>query len=200
MANQIVEYFRRALIDFGHLGLSDDDMLKATKQALTGDTKGNRIATHIKEWLDGEFKPFKLSIQKAFGDDLGALQPAVEAEMKRYTKAQLLEKTHEIIEAFRKELADFGWSALLYKDVFKATKLGLKMNFFDEARGEIDATLQPIAWHIHVLLQEPEYAHLKPILEEGLNMTIKEGLQTPDRTAESKMKTPDILQSNRNEA
>jgi len=187
-ALQIVEYFRKALADLGYLGLSDHDMLEATKKALKGDVKDSRIAASIKGWLDGEFRHFKPGLQKAFGDDLVTPEPTVEATMKRYKKAELLEKTYETIGAFHKQLADFGWSALRFKDVFEAAKVGLKINFFDDATGEIDDRLRPIAWHIHVLLQEAEYAHLKPILEAGLNSTAKEVFLAAARAAKAKNK------------
>jgi hypothetical protein len=185
-ALQIVEYFRKALADLGYLGLSDHDMLEATKKALKSDVKDSHIAASIKGWLDGEFRHFKPGLRKAFGDDLLTTEPTIEATMKHYKKAELLEKTYETIGAFHQQLADFGWSALRFKDVFEAAKVGLKINFFGDATGEIDDRLQPIAWHIHVLLQEAEYAHLKPILEAGLKSTAKEVFLAAARATKAK--------------
>ena len=176
-ALNIVEYFRRALADIGYLGLSDDEMLKVTKEALEGNVEGSGAAKIIKSWLDDEFKAFRLSLEKAFGDSLARPQSTIGTESKRYTKVELLQKTDGIIQDFRKQLASFGWSWLLYNEVFEATKLALNINLFEDTEGKIDDTLQPIAWHIHVLLQETEYAHLRPILEEGLKSSIKEVLQ-----------------------
>jgi len=56
------------------------------------------------------------------------------------------------------------------------------MNFCNDSEGEIDDVLRPIAWHIHVLLQEAQYAHLRPILEAGLRYT-------PDDVLQAAMKT-----------
>ena len=179
----IVDFFRRTLADIGYLGLSDDDIFKATEQALKGEISDNDIVMHIQNWLDGELNPFKPSLQKVFGEYPAHPKSAVEDEIKRYTKTELLQKTGEIIQDFHSQLANFGWSGLLYSEVFEATRLALKINFFDEARDKIDDTLQPIAWHIHVLLQEPEYAYLKPILEEGLKSSTKEVLQATANTA-----------------
>ncbi|UCH42764.1 MAG: hypothetical protein JSW16_08150 [Dehalococcoidales bacterium] len=181
----IVDFFRRSLADIGYLGLSDDDILKATEQALKGEMADSGIVMHIQAWLDGDLNPFKPSLQKVFGDYPVYPKSTEEEGIEHYTKAELLQKTGEIIQDFHSQLANFGWSGLLYHEVYEATKLALKINFFDEARDEINHTLQPIAWHIHVLLQEAEYAHLKPILEEGLKSPAKEVLQATVNAAKS---------------
>ena len=182
----IVDFFRRSLADIGYLGLSDDDILKATEQALKGETATGGIVMHIQNWLEGDLNPFKTTLQKAFGDYPVHPKPTIEDEIGLHTKAGLLQKTGKIIQDFHSQLANFGWSGLLYHEVYEATKLALKINFFDEARDEINHTLQPIAWHIHVLLQEAEYAHLKPILEEGLKSPAKEVLQATANAAKTR--------------
>lgn len=173
-ALRIVDYFRSSLATIGYLGLSDEEMLKVTRQALKGNSESNSAAWHISNWLDGEFSPFKPSLQMVFGDHGVSPELAIADEIEHYSKEELLRKTNEVIEDFRKQLAGFGWSGLLYDEVFKAARLALKISSFDEVQGKIDDALQPIAWHIHVMLQEAEYAQLKPILEEGLKSTARE--------------------------
>jgi len=181
-ALQIVEYFRKALADSGILGLSDYDMLEATKQALNDNIECTGIALCIKDWLEGEFRPFKSSLMKVFGGNLLADQPSLRPVAMNYQKDDLLAKTYDIIETFRQELAAFGWSSLRFHEVFQVARAGLKMGFCDDTAGEIDDVLRPIAWHIHVLLQEAQYAHLRPILEAGLRYTPDNVLQTAIKT------------------
>lgn len=181
-ALQIVEYFRKALADSGILGLSDYDMYEATKQALNDNVKCTGIALFIKDWLEGEFKPFKSNLMKVFGGSAIADQAGIEPEVRHYKKHDILLHTYDIIETFRQELAAFGWSSLRFHDVFQVARAGLKMKFCDDSAGEIDDVLRPIAWHIHVLLQEAQYAHLRPILEAGLRFT-------PDDVLQAAMKT-----------
>jgi len=185
-ALQIVEYFRRALADFGYLGLSDHDMHEATQKALSDDVEGNGIAMCIKDWLESEFRPFKPSLMKVFGGNTVADQTSTKPVAKYSLKTELLTETYEIIETFRQELAAFGWSSLCYQDVFQIAKAGLRMSFFDDSVGEVDDALRPIAWHIHVLLQEAQYAHLRPILEAGLRYTPEAVLQAAVKAAKEK--------------
>ena len=181
-ALQIVEYFRKALADSGILGLSDYDMQEATRQALNDNVECTGIALFIKDWLEGEFKPFKSSLMKVFGVNVITDQASTKPEVRHYKKDDILIHTYDIIETFRQELAAFGWSSLRFHDVFQVARAGLKMNFCDDSAGEIDDVLRPIAWHIHVLLQEAQYAHLRPILEAGLHYT-------PDDVLQAAMKT-----------
>jgi len=170
-ALQVIEYLRKALADSGYLGLSDHEMLEATREALSEDAGCTGIALIIRGWLEGEYRPFRASLVKVLGGVLPVAQPDVRSPAGHHEKADLLAKTYDIIEAFRRELAAFGWSWLRYEDVFQAARAGLNMNSFDHSAAEISDALRPVAWHIHVLLQERQYAGLRPILEAGLRCT-----------------------------